>query len=437
MSYKSLKDIYAEKCIGIPVGILPRRAIFFPQLLEEGGAAGHMDHPFDLPQVKTGRDLVNVFNKSIQSIQKTPPSVKIDGVNASIKLVTNADGSLEFGLDRGSNKPLDVKGVTKSDLTGRFGEGHGMIDVGGEVLDIFNKALPTIKDDLSKLGFFKRPLLFNMEYVKGGTNVIGYADNFLAIHSINEIYEVKSPVKGSVSRSTREIAYNVEVLQDLIEKVNKIAGKYGFKVLGSVPAEVKENIDLSSTLNTEMTVKFSDHTAETKTLKAWLDQSKNPRGKKITLSNGKKIDALSKQVYSDILNGVSLDQYIKDGNKEQEKDAISGAVFYHATRLLGQKIIDSMTSEMGDINSHEGVVIRDSSISAKPFKLTGNFIVRGLESRFAQQENEETTSGGAAVKSLLKNVAAVNNVNNYQTNPSFGYQSGANRVGEGGLGSEV
>lgn len=410
MSYKSLKDIYTEKCSNRPYMILPRHVVYH-NFITEGGAAGHMDHPFDLPQVKTGRDLINVFNKAIESIQTTPPSVKIDGVNTSIKPVTNSDGSIEFGLDRGSNSPLDVRGVTIDTLTDRFKEGHGMLEVGKEVLSIFNKALPTIKDDLVKLGFFKKSLILNMEYVKGGTNVIGYADNFLAIHGINEIYEVKSPKRGSISRATKEISYNTNAMQDLIEKVNRIAKNYGFKVLGSVPAKLKTNINLTSVLNTEMTIKYTEYSAETKTLKAWLDQCKNPRGEKITLADGKKVDALSKQVYSDLHNGVSLDQYIKDGNKEDIKKAVCGAVFYHATRVLGQKIIDSMTSEMGDITEHEGVVIRDSSISPKPFKLTGNFIVRGLESRFAQQDNEEEFNGVLVNTKYLNNLGMIG----YQT----------------------
>ena len=384
--YKSLKDVYVSESLGrfVPPTYEPN-----VRLVLEGGAAGHMDHPFDLPQVKTGKDLIRAFEDAVKSIQTTPPAVKIDGVNASIKLVHNPDGSIEFGLDRGSNKALDVKGVTKKDLPARFSEGHGMIAIGGEVLDIFNKALPTIKDDLAKLGFFKKPLILNMEYVKGGTNVIGYADNFLAIHGINEIYEVKSPVRGSVSRSTKEISYNNEVMQDLIEKVNKIAASYGFKVLGSIPAKIKGKVDLNSVLNTEVTVINHDEAAETKTLRAWLDQSKNPRGKKITLSDGKKVDALSKQVYADVINRVDLSKYIKDDNKEQVKDAVDGAIFYHATRLLGQKILDSLTSDIGDITEQEGIVIRDSSISPKPFKITGDFIVRGQESKFAQQSNEE------------------------------------------------
>jgi hypothetical protein len=108
MKYKSLGSVYLEKCYGTGLPALPRQGI----ILLEGGAAGHMAHPFDLPQVRSGKDLVKIFEKAALSIEKAPPAVKIDGVNTSIKIVTNEDGSMEFGLDRGSNKPLDIKGVT-------------------------------------------------------------------------------------------------------------------------------------------------------------------------------------------------------------------------------------------------------------------------------------------------------------------------------------
>ena len=419
MSYKSLKETYTETCLGSNLPLLPRQAVL--RYITEGGAAGHMAHPFDLPQVKSGRDLIKVFEQSAQSIETTPPAVKIDGVNASIKLVENEDGSLEFGLDRGSNKPLDVKGVTINDLTNRFEEGHGMINVGHEVLTIFNKALPVIKDDLAKLGFFKKKLLFNMEYVKGNTNVIGYADNFLAIHGINEIHEVKSPVRGSISRATKEISYNARVLDDVIEKLNKIAKNYEFKIYGTVPATVKENIDFTPELNSELGVKYTPTEVQTKTLGTWLQNCKNPRGVKITLFDNKKVDALSKYIYQQVLQGVALQELIKDGNKQMVDAAVCGAVFYHATRVLGQKILDSMTSPIGDISSQEGVVIRDKKISSMPFKITGNFIVRGLESKFAG-ENEEENAETATPTSYLSNP-------NYMLMPPYAKMGGKMRVG--------
>lgn len=418
MSYKSLTQLYTEQCIGQYVPSLPRQQINFC-LVMEGGAAGHMAHPFDLPQVKTGKNLISVFQKAIKSITTTPPSVKIDGVNTSIKLVTNEDGSMEFGLDRGSNKPLDVKGVTINELEQRFEQGHGMIAVGSEVLQIFNKALPVIQNELKKLGFFRKKLILNMEYVKGNTNVVGYADNFLAIHGVNEIYEKKSPVRGSISRATREIAYNQDAMDSLIEKVNKIAAGYDFKIMGSVPATPKGGINFAPELNSEFAVKYTPDYAETKRLGAWLDKCSNPRGVKVTLADGKKVDALSKFIYTEILRGTPLNQLIKDNDKKMVSAAVCGAIIYHATRMLGQKVLDSLTSPIGDIKDQEGIVIRDNRISSVPFKITGNFILSGLESRFAASENQEDIGG----TDYLSNP-------NYSVMPPYSKMGGSMRVGD-------
>ena len=131
-----------------------------------------MAHPFDLPNVKSGEDLKDIFVKAAVSLKNEPGSVKIDGVNSSIRLV-DLDGQKQFVMDRGSKKPLDLKGITKADLEDRFKPGHGMIKVGGEVLDMFNEALPSLKNDLQKLGAWDNPnILFNMEYVSGKTNVM-------------------------------------------------------------------------------------------------------------------------------------------------------------------------------------------------------------------------------------------------------------------------
>ena len=121
----------------------------YESLLLEGGAGGHMAHPFNIDWVKTGKDILKVFQMSVNYLENGPAAVKIDGVNASIRFV-NLDGKKQFVMDRGSNKPLDVKGITKAELTDRFGEGHGMIVVGGKVLDIFNAAIPAITPQLKK-----------------------------------------------------------------------------------------------------------------------------------------------------------------------------------------------------------------------------------------------------------------------------------------------
>ena len=381
-------------------------------LLTEGGAAGHMLHPFDLPQVKNGNALIKVFQQTEASLRETPAAVKIDGLNASIRLVTNADGSKEFALDRGSNKPEDIQGVTLSRLTNRFPQGHGMLTVGTDVLSIFNKALPTITNELKKLKMLdNNNILFNMEYVKGNTNVIGYKDNFLAIHGLNEIYQVTSPIKKSVSRASREISYDKKALSDLIEKVNKIAKSFDFNVVGEIAATLTRNISFDPELNSEFAVKYNAEHVEVKTLRTWLQKAKNPKGTTIALSNGRRVDALSKQIYLAILEGQELDSLVKDGNKADIKHAIDGAVIYHATRLMGQKLLSSMKSPLGDIETQEGIVIRDPKISSVPFKITGEFIVRGLQSKFKKNEQEE----GPLTRSALNNV-------NYINTPPYEYE---------------
>lgn len=170
------------------------------KLLKEGGSAGHMRHIFDIPSVHTGKDLIKVFTDSVNYLKTQSAAVKIDGVNASIRLV-DVDGKKQFVLDRGSMKPLDVKGITKADLLDRFGEGHGMIKIGGKVLDIFNTSLTSIQPELKSLGLWDNPnIMFNLEYVEGTTNVLQYNKNFLAIHGLLELFQA-TPKR----RETKEI----------------------------------------------------------------------------------------------------------------------------------------------------------------------------------------------------------------------------------------
>ena len=343
-------------------------------LLMEGGAGGHMAHPFDVEWVKTGADLIDVFNMSINYLEKGPASVKIDGVNASIRLI-NLDGKPTFVMDRGSNKPLDVKGITKAELQDRFGAGHGMIEIGGKVLDIFNKAIPKIKPALMKLGLWDNPnILFNLEYVAGSTNVLSYGKNFIAVHGLLEIKQV-SPTK----RASKEINYNKAAMQDLLDNLAPTAAKFGYEVVGSIPTTLTSKPNLNSVLNKKYTVTFDASTKETKTLKQWLANAKVPNVAIKTVDN-KSISALSKEVLVKISDGIPLDEFIKDTKDYQA--AIDGFVIYMATMKLGDAILANLDSPLGPVSEHEGIVIRDNKISNKPFKITGRFILGGLASSF-------------------------------------------------------
>ena len=378
-----------------------------------GAAGGHMPHPFDLPGVKDGNDLIEFFKNAINSVRGQKASLKIDGVNASFKLIDGPRGK-EFAGDRASLSPLDIQGITVDKVSERFAEGHGMIEAYTNLLNIFNSALPSIENELKILGMWQNPtLFFNTEYVEGQTNVLDYDHDFLAIHNMMQIYEKESrkgsrpgaerpigsdgkPVKGFAT----EVSLNQEqkqALNSLVKKVNEAAAKYNFKVYGDVPVRFQEvgSIDLDRALSEKFTVVYDEDFKESQTasLKDWLNVAKNTRDKTVVLSDGKKVGALSKEVYRAILDKKALSDFLSvpqgEDSSQMAKDAIDGAVFYHATRILGQEVLNALSSDMGSAANHEGVVLRDKELyGVDMVKITGDFILGGGVSPFRKQEDD-------------------------------------------------
>jgi len=377
-----------------------------------GAAGGHMPHPFDLPKVKDGKDLIGFFKEAIKSLKENKSTLKIDGVNASFKLVERSGGQREFVGDRASLEPLDIEGLTANNVHRRFEQGHGMIKVYTNLLNIFNEALPEIASELKTLGMWDNPtLFFNTEYVEGTTNVMEYDHDFLAIHNVGQIYEKKSK-KGYRPGIPRpdDIPANVfstvlildkpqeRALKSLLNKVRKVAKRHNFKVYGTVPIEFKEvaSIDLERVLNEDFTVVYDEDFNDTQTapLRDWLNIADNPRHQSVTLTNGEKSGALSKEIYIAVLNKKSLSHFlaVPEGvnHSLMAKRAIDGAVFYHATRVLGREVLNALTSEMGDAQNHEGVVINDKKrFDVDMVKITGDFILGGMASTFRKSETDD------------------------------------------------
>jgi hypothetical protein len=333
------------------------------EVISEGGAGGHMAHPFDF--VDTGAKLVDVFAKAIKSLKQGAGSVKIDGINASIRMVNG-----QFVMDRGSAKPLDIKGMRPEDLQTRFGAGHGFVNIGARVINIFDAAISSTQTELKTLGLLDNPnILFNVEYVEGQTNVLGYGEigNFLAIHGLKEIKPKTFGKDGSVkSREAVEIPYDKTAMQSYINKLNVVAMKSGFKVLGSVDTTFKSKPNLASVLTQPVTL-YPTGEAVTKSLKDWL------KGLKFTtplITREQFLKAVDSKNISQDLPNIDLNKIITD------------TIVYLTTIKLGDEILKNATSEIGDLDKHEGIVVRDSSISNSPFKITGSFIIKGLGSKF-------------------------------------------------------
>lgn len=372
---------------------------FKAQLILEAGAGGHMLYPFELQTVSTGSDLIDIFYKSIDSLKNSPAAVKLDGINVSVRLI-DLDGEKTFVIDRGSNKVLDAEGVTIDKLKERFGEGHGMIDIGTKVLNIFNNAIGQTKPMLKKLGLWDDPnKLFNIEYIENGINVTEYASNYIAIHNIRQIERKNNRTV------TYEISYDEKAFLEYVNKLNEVSTRFGFNIVGSVPAVLKGTPNLNKVLGKSISIKAGDRTIEG-TLGSLLSNLQIPDNtiSNIKTSDGKRISPLNKSLVNDVIfNEVPLEEVVV--NPSDFDTCIAGIIVNTFLILAGDEILKNMSSSIGDMSKQEGVIIRDPNVSQVPFKIVGSFILRSLKSRFKKGGNKLNesliTEGGHALANCV------------------------------------
>ena len=356
-------------------------------IIQEGGAGGHMSHPFDLPSVNRGNDLLVFFKRALISLKQKRGSVKFDGLNTSIKLVRTAEGAFRFALDRGSNKEIDIQGITVDNINQRFdtttGGGQKMIEVGKFLLPVLDSAIDLIMPELKKLKMTSNSNRFlNTEYITGTTNVTQYDRNMLVFHGIKEFYLAKSPKLSRIGRVSRETSYDTVALDAMIAKLKPVLHQHGFEVFGPTRVDLTQAADFTETLSQPITVVYAANNSVTQPLSNWLKKAVNPRNAQIVNVAGKKVPAMTKSNYLYVLEGKPIEAITTD--PKMQKLIVDGAILYHATRVLGNSVLQGLGSSAGDLTKHEGVVVRDPKISTSPVKITGEFIVKGMNSSFGK-----------------------------------------------------
>ena len=409
-----------------------------------GGAAGHMMHPFDLVSVKSGNDLIGIF-ESLKSLVNTAaeglPNVKFDGSNVSFKVLETG----EIAVDRGSY--ADIPGITMSNVAGRFRDPkHGMRKAIPTVLRIMT--LAKIEPELRALGLYDNPHYFlNAEYAESGTiNATAYSGNYIFIHGVNSFYENTfrgvtrpgipkplgyNPKKGKdapVSEKSVEVPYDKQALALLVKKANEVAQQFDppFNVVGPVPVSKKAQINYGPALSESITIPLSpeylDQYPEVAalqggSLKNWLRAIEKKPAQyyaplydvEIPLLSGGKINPYHKNTYVSVVeNGTLADSIVPP---EHVRTLIDGMIILHATRKLGHQFLSGLTSDFGDMillnkkegeTDHEGVVIRNPAYGQYPFKITGEFIVTGMGGAFGAKMNAPPSTPATVSESYLK-----------------------------------
>ena len=350
-------------------------SLYKKRFLTEG--AKHMYHPYDLPEVKNGNDLLEIFKKTVYFLQGKNAPLKIDGINVNPRLVTNEDGNKEFALYSGSIADAETS-ITKKRLRTRFEKNIGRAEKGEVILDIFNESIKTSEPLLKKLGLWDDPniVLFSDYVSTGKTNVVQYDKQYIAIHLLMKI--VKKP--QSKAYTLDEVEYNNNALLEYIKILNTISSKYNIEVFHQKVADLTGTPDFNRVLQQPFKIN-----KETKPLGVWLQQANQPIGKKIVTKSyidprtgvnkpSKTIEGNNQALYLDFLNyNNDLTALVEPQSMDTATDDI---IFWHADRLLGKAILDVMNSELGSAATQEGVVINDKNISSYMFKITGDFFIR-------------------------------------------------------------
>jgi len=219
-------------------------------LLNEGGGAGHMNHPFEDLDLHFG-DLKNMINLAFDGnldIEEQPIE-KVDGQNL---LVSWKNGDLVAARNKGHLKnfgenAMDLKGVVK-----KF-EGYGAVQ------DAFEQAFRDLSIALSEIRDRKLDEMFengkkwmNLEVIyPAAKNIVSYGDSFIVFHGI-----IEHDKDGNAVDFKKDAAYR---LADLVEEVDqKVQEEY--KILS--PPEVDlPNLQLED-LRQELIGKVEDYMAE-------------------------------------------------------------------------------------------------------------------------------------------------------------------------------
>jgi hypothetical protein len=180
------------------------------QMINEGGAYGHMNHPFDISMNLTFGDLKKIINNALDG-KLGVVREKTDGQALAISW---KNGRLVAARNKGHLANGGASALDMSALASKFG-GRGALS------DAYNFAMRDLSAAISGLGEKERQSIFkdgsafcNLEVIyPQNANVIPYGQNLLVFHNVVE-YDEKGSAIGAVKGAESKLA-------NMIKNINK------------------------------------------------------------------------------------------------------------------------------------------------------------------------------------------------------------------------
>lgn len=278
-------------------------------MIAEGGAAGHMSHPFEYDEM-TGRDLIDLvddlFSGKIENMKE-----KLDGTN--IHATMNNNGQVVFIRNK-SNLNSELGGMSIQDMAAKWADKPS-------VQNTFLTAGEIITKIFSKLGkkYFnpdsETRKVINCEcIVAGKTNIMPYAEDRVAFHGY-VIYKKN----GSVWEEAENVEGHVDDIYKAAEGMNEARPRKNL-VVKSIEEAAKfakvfksdlENIFKSEGLSINATIDEWKRKRFETIKPSWLDKEVN-RVFDRWFNDDKSLKATDlKKLYPDHYDEVKSDKFAK------------------------------------------------------------------------------------------------------------------------------
>ena len=205
-------------------------------LIAEGGAYGHMSHPFDDKDL-TFKDLKNIIEMGLggQLSREDNVSEKLDGQNL---MISWRDGNLIAARSKSQLKNAGKNALDTNGIISKFSGRGDIADAFGFAMKDLEKAIGSLSDKQRDKIFMNGKAFMNLEVMwPASANVINYDKAEIVFHGALE-YDDSGTVIGEVKGSGR-------ILQGMIQQVNQHIQKH-YKIGKPVFLEVPKNQDFGA-----------------------------------------------------------------------------------------------------------------------------------------------------------------------------------------------
>ena len=216
-------------------------------LLLEGGAAGHLAHPFEDGDL-TFNDMKEMIKRGLVGglDKEAPVTEKLDGQNIAFSF---KDGKIIFGRNKGhvrdgGKNALDVKGITQQ-FAGRGGIEKAFVGAAEDLQSAISKLTPQQTKNMFKNG----SKFMSLEIILPDTqNVIPYGKSVLVMHGTIE-YNKEGE---QINRSSTDGEEFAQAVQKVGADKQKTFGIEGPKVIAFSDAESLKYAKLAKEYNSNL-----------------------------------------------------------------------------------------------------------------------------------------------------------------------------------------